>query len=75
MTPLQSPAKPHAQLQECIIQSQRTIEWSRNTMAISNETMRRTRIRLGRGAGRNKQFLLPSEARVRACLRFFRLEL
>jgi hypothetical protein len=80
MKPLQSQASLHAQIQECIVQSQRTTEWSQKMIALSKEKMaqsekmrRQTRIRIGRRTGYNKRFKLRLEAHAPAGLRFFQL--
>lgn len=82
MTPLQSPASRQAQMQKCILQNQRTIEWSQEMMALSRKKMaqseekrRQARVRIGRAAGCHKRFMLRLEACPPAGVRFFALEL
>lgn len=81
MKPLQSAASHAAQMQERIVQNQRTIEWSQEMMTLSKKKMaqseekrRQTRIRIGRGADCHQRFKLRLEARVPIGLRFFALE-
>ncbi|HZS26659.1 MAG TPA: hypothetical protein VFB76_05480 [Candidatus Angelobacter sp.] len=73
MTPLQSPASLQAQIKECIVQSQRTTEWSQEMIALSNEKMRKTKALIRRGIDRKKLCKPPAEVPVSLGSRFLQL--